>query len=107
VHDAEIKGAVYFVTAKKIRKGIKKCFGWPEGLFEIDVFPNDSSTTIYNAICAELDKFRSDGRYKKWHLHTEAFRNIGPFVDWRRLVNLYQGTGGSQNPAVIVPEVDT
>ncbi len=107
VHGTEIKGELYFVKAKKIRRGIKKCFGWAEELFEIDVFPNDSSTEIYNAICAELDKFRSERPYKKWHLHTEAFRNIGSFVDWRRLVNFYQDTGSSQNTAVVVPEADS
>jgi hypothetical protein len=107
IHRTEIKADLYFVKAKAIRRGMTKRFYWIDEVFAIDVFPDDSSTEIYNAIRVELDKFRSESPYKKWHLHTEAFRNIGSFVDWRRMVNLYQGNGGSQNSAVIVAQADS
>lgn len=77
---------------------MKECFRWAGELFEIDVFPNDSSTKIYDAICAELDKFRSQRPYRKRHLDSEALGNTGPFVDWRGLVNFFQGNGAKQVP---------
>ena len=86
VRGEEIKGALYFVKAKKVRRRMSKRFHWAGELFEIDVLLNDSSTKIYKTICAELDKFRSEWPYRKWYVDTEAFRNIAPFVDWRRLV---------------------
>ena len=88
------------MRAKKIRRDMKKCFRWAGELFEIDVFPNDSSTKIYDAVCAELDKFRSQRPYRKRHLDTEAFRNTGPFVDWRGLVNFFQRNGAKQSTGV-------
>jgi hypothetical protein len=104
---SEIKGDLYFVDSKKIRRGIKKCFRWTAELFQIEVFPNDSSTKIYNAICAELDEFRSEMPYRKRYLHTEAFGDIGPFVDWRGLVNFYQAKDAKQSVGVNVPETDS
>jgi len=105
VHGTEIKGELYFVKAKKIRRSISKRFHWTGEFFQIDVFPNDSSTKIYNTICAELDKFRSERPYRKRHVDTEAFRNIGPFVDWRRLVNFNEGSDAKQSTEVNAPEV--
>ena len=103
----EMKGELYFVDAKKIRRDMKKRFRWAGELFGMEVFPDDSSIKIYNAIYAELDKFRSERPYKKRHLHTEAFRNVGPFVDWRGLVNFYQGSAANQSAGVIVTEGDS
>ena len=107
VRGSEIKGDLYFVDAKKIRRGIKKCFRWTAELFQIEVFPNDSSTKIHNAICVELDKFRSERPYRKRYLHTEAFGDVGPFVDWRGLVNFYQGKDAKQGVGFNVPEADS
>jgi hypothetical protein len=95
VHGREIKGEVYFVTAKRIKRGMRKRFHWAGDLFQFDVFPNDTSTRIYNAICAELDMFRSERAYRKRYVDTEAFRHIGPFVDWCRLVR-FNEDGGDQ-----------
>jgi hypothetical protein len=105
IYGTEIKGELYFVKAKKIRRVIKKCFRWAGELFEIEVFPNDSSSKIYNGICARLEEFRSEKRYRKLHVDTEAFRNIGCFVDWRGLVNFYRGKSAEQSAAIIIPEV--
>lgn len=89
IHRTEIKADLYFVKAKAIRRRMTKRFYWIDEEFAIDVFPEHSSVEIYNAICTKLDEFRTKKPYRKWHLHTEAFRNIGSFVDWRGLVNFY------------------
>jgi hypothetical protein len=86
VHGTEIKGELYIVKAKGVRRRMRKRFQWAGDLFQVDVFPNDSSTKIYNTICTELDMYRSELGTKKRYLDTEAFHNTGPFVDWRRLV---------------------
>jgi hypothetical protein len=86
---AEVKGELYFVKSKKVRRGMRKRFHWTDEPFEIDVYPSDSSTKIYDAIAEELDRFRREKRYRKWHLDDRAFRNAGPFVDWRRLVDFH------------------
>jgi hypothetical protein len=88
---AELKGELYFVKGKKVRRGMRKRFHWAHEPFEIDVYPNDSSTKIYDAIAEELDRFQRERRYRKWHLDDRAFRNAGPFVDWRRLVDFHSG----------------
>ncbi len=93
------------MKAKRIKKGISKLFRWAGELFQIDVFPTDSSTEIFNTISEELNKFRSERAYRKRHVDTEAFRNIGPFVDWRRLVNFNEGSGDKQSTRVRIPEV--
>ena len=87
----EVKGELYFVKAKKIQRRMRKRFCWHHEVFEIDVSPNQSSADIYKSICVELDKFRREKPYRKWHLDTEGFQNIGPFIDWRKFVDFCGG----------------
>jgi hypothetical protein len=89
VRGTEIKGELFFVIGKKVRSGMRKRFSWADEPFEIDVNPGDSSARIYDAIAKELDRFRAERRYRKWHLDDRAFRNTGPFVDWCGLVDCH------------------
>jgi len=97
VRGTEIKGELYFVKGKRVTRGMRKRFQWADGVFEIDVYPNDSSAKIYDAIAEQLDGFRREKRYRKWHLDDRAFRNAGRFVDWRRLVGFHSGNFGAPN----------
>ena len=87
VRGPEIKGELYFVKSKRIRRGIRKQFHWAGEIFAIDTYPEDSSAAIYEKICAELERFRAEPRYRRWYLDCEAFSNIGLFVKWREMVD--------------------
>jgi hypothetical protein len=84
----QIRGNYYFITSKRIGKGIrKKRFDNYGKAFEYSLTDNLSSDEIFKEIINQLkilNKF--DKKFKKRYLDLDAFKTIGEFVDWKNLV---------------------
>ena len=62
--------------------------------FELELmFEEVSSSDIYEQIETEIADLSKQAPYKGRYLDLEAFHNIGPFVDWRRIIGLDDNDG--------------
>ena len=50
-------------------------------------FPNESSTEIFNTLLERLTEMAKEPKYKNRYVDLDFFRRIGPFIDWRRLLD--------------------
>jgi hypothetical protein len=83
----QIKGELWFVKAQRIRKGLKKkSIHYVGEAFRLWRFPKKSSTQIYEKLCSILDRILAEEPLKGRYVDTELFHNIGPYVDWKKLL---------------------
>ena len=85
---SQIRGEYYFVEAKRIRLLMKKTFSWRGKVFELHFFPEDSSKKICREVESELEQLRNEKPFKGRHIDLEAFREIAPFINWRKLIEI-------------------
>ncbi len=83
---SQVRGELYFLRSESAGGDVNKRFYWVGRIFELHCHADDSSATIYNAICAELIRFQNEPQCKERYLDLEAFREMGPFINWRKLV---------------------
>ena len=83
----QIKGELWLVGAKKIRRGLvrKKFYFDTWKIIELNLEYSDSSEKIFDRICNELTRLAQHKRFKKWYMDLGILETIGPFVDWRQL----------------------
>jgi hypothetical protein len=84
---SSIKAEYYFVSANKVSKRLKhKRFFWEGKAFELHPVPRDSSSTIFESVLNAIKDLQKEQRFKNRYIDLEAFRNLGPFVNWRALL---------------------
>ena len=49
--------------------------------------PDDDSKTIFLETLAQLENVRREPPLERRYMDLTTFRNVGPFIDWRRLLN--------------------
>ena len=86
----DVRGEYWFVNAKRINLEMnKKKFGWKGKAFELSFSPGSiSSLEIYQAISIRLEKLKSERPFKGRYIDMEAFHSVGPFINWRKILNL-------------------
>ncbi len=50
-------------------------------------FPKESSNDIYNRLLERLTEMSKESTYKNRYVDLDVFRRIGPFIDWRGLLD--------------------
>jgi hypothetical protein len=83
----QIRGTLYFVDSKKIRKDIKNKKIVESGkLFELSVH-NFTSSEIFNYLLEELKQAQSNNnKLKNRYIDFSGILKIGNYVDWRGLI---------------------
>lgn len=86
----QMRGEYWFANAKRIyRDMIKRKYEYGGKAFELSFFPGeDSSTEIYHQTCKAIDRLKTEKPFKGRYIDTEAFMNIGAFINWRNLLGL-------------------
>jgi len=84
----QIGGELWWVRAKRIRRGLvrKRFYYTMRKLIDLSFCREDSSDKIYDTISHSLDELSKKRAFKKRYLDLQAFRTVGPFVNWRRLL---------------------
>lgn len=83
----QVRGDYYFVSAKKINKGIlKKKFKIMYKAFELSLDKTLTSQEIFNEILSEIEYINLNvNPFKKRYFDIETFKVIGQFIDWKYL----------------------
>jgi hypothetical protein len=84
---SQLRGELWYMNAKRAgRQLTKKQFSSHGKAFELHVYPEDTSETIYKAVLGDLHSFVKSFR-RKVVLDLEAFEQLGPYVNWRALMD--------------------
>lgn len=53
----------------------------------VRIFPEYSARQIYDALLAEIEEYSNQSKLKNRYVNISKLRNIGPFVDWRSIMD--------------------
>ena len=83
----QIRADYYFITAKRIGKGIrKKRFQYFGKAFEHSLSRNLSSKEIFQEIINQLENLtKNEFPFKGRYIDISTFKTMGEFVDWKSL----------------------
>jgi hypothetical protein len=84
-----IKAEYWRIENKRIpRIQAKKKFSWrPGNAIEVWFSENSTSDEIYSELLDRLKALQKEDHFKKRYVDLSSFREIGPFVNWRALLN--------------------
>jgi len=68
-------------------QGKKKYMIRPGNAIEVWVSRKESSKEIYAKLLSDLEALQKEKRYKNRYIDLSAFREIGPFLDWRSFLD--------------------
>jgi hypothetical protein len=85
-----IRADYYWVDAERITKNLKAkhfryCFDVKT--FELDVSSATSSPDIYRVLQQHIEELKGQKPFRNYFLDTEMFQNLGPYIDWRALLD--------------------
>ena len=85
-----LRADYYWVNAERITKDLKKkhfhdCFDVKT--FELDILPAMSSNDIYMLLQQQIEELKRQEPFRKYYIDLEMFQNIGPYIDWRALLD--------------------
>jgi len=84
-----IGGHFWWIDAKRLNRKIryKRLYlTTPSDVLQA-WFPKESSTEIFDKLLNDLTTMAKEPKYKKHYFDLDVFRRIGPFIDWRDLIN--------------------
>ncbi len=86
----QMRGEYWFVNAKRIDVHMnRRNFEFYGKAFELSYFTGkESALDIFHQVEEAIDKLKIEKPFKGRYIDTEAFVNIGPFVNWRELIGL-------------------
>lgn len=83
-----ILGEFYKVKAKKLTHNCRNYpFEWLGKAFDFPVFDSDTDHDIIKKIKIELKDLSKNGSFKGRFIDTQAFDNLAPYINWRRLID--------------------
>jgi hypothetical protein len=84
--DTQIRGELWFSTAKRIVRGCKAPIRWQGKAFERTCWPSETDEEIGCAIMAQLKTFAASGGFRRRYIDLECFTAIYDKIGWRRLL---------------------
>jgi hypothetical protein len=86
----QMRGEYWFVNVKRIdREMNKRKFEYGGKAFELSFFPGeDSSLEIFQQTYIAIDRLKTEKPFKGRYIDSEAFENIGKFINWRSILGL-------------------
>jgi hypothetical protein len=91
----EIMGDLRDIEGKRPRIGSTRVFRYKGDWFKLKPQKESSSPDIFQQLLAHLHEIEKEKRFKRRHFDFAALNEIGPYVDWRRLVGLNANRFGS------------
>jgi hypothetical protein len=82
--------ADYYWVKERITKNLKNklfryCF--EEKTFQLDILPAMTSNDIYMSLNQRIEGLMRKEPFSKYYIDLELFQNIGPYIDWRALLD--------------------
>jgi hypothetical protein len=88
----QLRGDTWYSTKKLARRNIaRKDIAWCGKAFEMDVRPEQSSAEIFEQLRKTIRCLRHGAPYKRRFLDIRSLELAGPFLDWRRLMDISVG----------------
>lgn len=85
----QLRGATWYTTKKLARRDIgKKAINLYGKAFEMTVRPEMSSRAIFDELRSEVRKLCRERPYNRRFLDTTTLDLAGPFLDWRRIMDI-------------------
>jgi hypothetical protein len=84
-----LKGYLWWTTARRVPIRPRMDFQPdPEKVWELQCWNHQSSDEVFRQIRAEITALKRSHPIRGRYIDTEAFDTLGPFVDWRTLLQL-------------------
>lgn len=88
VRNDSILGEYYAVIGQRLTHACKKIpFEWLGRAFEVCILDDHTDETIRESIREEIQLLTTSGRFKNRWIDLEAFDNLAPYINWRKIVN--------------------
>lgn len=86
---SHIGGQLWWVDAKRIRRDTRKTFylRTPSNILATYFAPTDNSASIFSETLTQLEALGKRIQVEGHYVDLENFRNLGPFIKWRELLN--------------------
>ena len=84
--DSQVRGELYRAHGERHRRGGKREFHWSGRCFETDVFPGESNDQIYQNVLRDVREVGKGPSFRRRFIDTSVLEQIGPILDWTRLV---------------------
>lgn len=82
-----IKGEYFFAREKKIvRRPRQRSFEWCGKALEVWLPYDATSREIFDLLVEEFEQIRRERPFKGRFIDLEAFKNVGPHIDWKDAV---------------------
>jgi hypothetical protein len=86
-----ISGEYYAVDSKRLSASLKnKRFLWAAEAFAV-VMESETEAEIFNRITKEIQCWAKSERIRKITLDLTTWNNVGPFIDWERILKCRAG----------------
>jgi len=84
----QLRGTYWFTTAKRIRTNpLRKRFEWHGSPLEVGVSDTQQSDEIFEELLSEVRRFSQEDHIKPRYVDLRPLLLLGPFIDWRALVD--------------------
>jgi hypothetical protein len=83
----KIVGELFWITAKRLRRGIPKLFRYKENVFEVRLTAEQTSEMIYRQVSQRIESLRTEEPFRRRHIDLRTFHAVGPYVNWQSLVS--------------------
>ena len=89
VERSAVGGHLWWVDAKRLQTRMRKTFYLvsPSNVLATWIKPEDQSGKIFAETLAQIESLSRQRSYNGRFFDLTAFRNLGPFVDWRGLLD--------------------
>ena len=84
-----IGGHLWWVDAQRLNRKMRNKrlkLTTPSDVLHVR-FSNESSTEIFNKLLERLTAITKESKYKKRYIDLDVFCHVGPFIDWRALLD--------------------
>lgn len=84
----QLRGTYWFTSAKRVHtNAVRKQFDWQGRALELDISDDQASQDIFAELVEEVREFARSSHIRRRHVDLRPLLLLGPFVDWRALVD--------------------
>ena len=85
---SQLRGNLCMMKGKRLHRKSHNQIKRTGKVFEVDIFPDESSIQIRTRLEQELKRLQKVLYKKKRFLNLECFQNLAPCIDWRKLMHM-------------------